>query len=173
MTKTTFKINDDKKSLTFERDFSVSKDKLWEAYTSASMLDKWFAPKGWECTTKEHSFEDGGKWIYSLKCTDPEQTDFYGMEMPGVLTYDSINPEDSFVYTDTFFDAFLNERGEVDTTMPGSHTILTMVSDGTGTILTFTTSYESAEDLQQVIEMGMQQGLEESHDKLEELVSSL
>jgi uncharacterized protein YndB with AHSA1/START domain len=169
MSKTILKINDNRKSLTFEREFSVTKDKLWEAYSSANMLDRWFAPKGWDCITKQHSFKDGGRWVYTLKCIDPKQTDFYGMEMPGMLTYDSINPKDSFGYTDTF----LNEQGEIDSTMPSSHTVLTLRPKGTGTQLSFTTSYQSVEALQQVIEMGMQQGLEESHDKLEELVKSL
>lgn len=161
--KTTFTVSGDKKSLTVERQFNALQEKVWEAYSHSDKLDQWFAPRGWECTTKEFSFENDGNWVYSLKCVDPEQKDFYGMEMPGMITYDSIDPKDSFGYTDVF----LNDKGEVDESMPSSHTELTLEPNGNGTLLSFTTTYASAEALEQVIEMGMEQGLDESFDKLE------
>ena len=163
---TTFTIQDDKKSLKVERQFTATQEKLWEAYSTEEMLNQWFAPHGWECTTKELNFENGGKWVYSFKCVDEQQTEFYGMEMPGQLTYDSINPKSSFGYTDEF----LNDDGTVNGEMPGSHTELQLIENDEGTLLSFTTTYTSEEALQQVIEMGMQQGLDESFDKLGNLL---
>ena len=164
--KTSFTISEDKKSLTVERQFKATQDTVWGAFSSSDMLDRWFSPRGWECTTKEFNFEDGGTWVYSFRCVDPEQKDFYGMEMPGMLTYDSINPKDSFGYTDTF----LNDKGEVDESMPSSHTELTLTTNDDGTLMSFITTYASPEALDQVIEMGMKDGLNESFDKLEEVL---
>lgn len=166
--KTTFRSGQDKKSLTVERQLDASQDKVWEAYSNAELINQWFAPNGWKCTTKELDFKNGGKWVYSLECVDPEQKDLYGMQMPGILIYDSISPNDSFGYTD----AFLDEEGTVNEDMPSSHTELTLEPIKDGTLLSFTTTYASAEALEQVIEMGMKQGLDESLDNLEKLLQS-
>lgn len=167
MNKTNFTVSEDKKSITVERQFTAGQDKVWKAYTTAEMLNQWFAPTGWVCTTKEFSFEDGGKWVYMFKCVDPEQKDYFGMEIHGQLIYDSINPKNSFGYSD----AFLDEEGNVNEDMPSSHTELTLIANADGTSLSFTTTYASAEALEQVIAMGMQDGLSESFDKLEALLS--
>ena len=169
MNKTNFSINPDKKSFTVERQFSAQQDKVWEAYTNSQFLDRWFAPTGWECRTKEFAFENGGSWIYSLTCTDPEQADFFGMEMSGQIIYDSIEPQHSFAYTD----AFLNEEGSVDDNMPSSYTNLTLTKNQEGTLLSFTTTYPSEEALEEVIVMGAQSGLDESFAKLSNIIDKV
>jgi len=169
MSKTSFTISDDRKSLTLERTFQTTQNKLWQAYTSGDILTQWFAPTGWKCTTEKHDFSENGEWIYNVKCVDKEQTEFFGQEMPGKLIYTDINPEDSFGYTDCFID----EDGNVDISMPSSYTLVTFTEQGDATILLKSkTTYESAEALQQVIEMGAQEGLDQAHDKLESLVQN-
>ena len=160
MSKTT--ISNDKKVLTIEREFAASQSALWSALTEATKLDTWFAPKGWKCTTKSHDFIENGKWIYTLKCVDEAQTDFFGMEMPGMLSYYDIQAMDSFSYKDVFLD----ENGDIDQSLPGSNTLLELIEQENNILLRMTTAYASAEALQEVIQMGAIDGISESFDKL-------
>ena len=167
MSNTNLTIGEDKKTFMLTRNFETTQDKIWEAYTSADLLSKWFAPEGWVCNTKSHDFSEGGEWEYALKCVDEAQGEYFGMEMPGKLVYDSINPKESFGYTDYF----VGEDGEVDKTMPSSHTVVSFKSTDNGVLFSSVTTYDSEEALQQVLEMGMQEGIDQSHNKLAKLLS--
>ena len=167
MAKTNFTVVDDGKSLLMERTFSASKDKLWHAYTDAEALAKWWGPIGWETEVKKLDFSEGGEWIYVMKCVDENQGEWFGQTSAGKTVFSNIKPGDSMQYTDYFTD----EEGNINEEMPSSLTtlIFTENEDGT-TSLKATTTYETAEALKQVLEMGMEEGYGQTLDKLEEFV---
>lgn len=169
MNKTNFTIQDDKKTLVMTRTFNASKSKLWQAHTTAEALKKWWGPKGWETEVPQLDFTEGGEWRYIMKCVDEKQTEWFGKTAPGKVVYKNIDPENSFEYTDYFTD----EAGNVDESLPASHSKLSLQENEDGTTtLTVVTSYETEEALKQVIEMGMEEGYAQTLDKLEAFVTS-
>jgi uncharacterized protein YndB with AHSA1/START domain len=169
MSKTSFKVEDDKKTLIVERVFKAPKQKVWEAYTKAEFLEKWWGPRGWETTVKEFDFSEGGEWFYIMKCVDKDQGEWFGKESCGKAVYDNIKPYDSFAYTDYFCDI----DGKIDESLPASYTVLSLIENENGeTKLVTKTSYDTAKDLEQVLEMGMKEGFEMTLDRLEEFLTS-
>lgn len=167
--KTTFTIQDDKKTLLVERTFNTSKARLWEAYTTAKSLAAWFGPVGWETEVSQLDFTEGGEWHYVMKCVDKNQGEWFGKTSAGKAVYKNINPKDSFEYTDHFTD----NEGNVIESMPVSHSKLVMKENEDGTTtLVVTTTYETEEALKTVIDMGMKDGYDQTLNKLEEFVSN-
>lgn len=166
MNPTTFTIGEDKQSLVMERRFPAIRERVWDAYSKPELLAQWWGPYGWTTEIKHLEFAVGGYWHYCMRCEDKAQGDFYGMESWGKATYTEINPIESFSYVDVFSD----EHGGTNTDFPASSTTVKLVDEGDQTLLVSTTRYDSPEALNQVLEMGMQEGFTQTLDRLETLL---
>lgn len=166
MNKATFTISEDKRTLLMERLFNVPGDRLWEAYANSEIIAQWFAPKGWSTEVRSHKFVDGGEFSYIMRCTDESQ-DWFGQSSSGMMRFSNINPKTRFEYHDVFTD----ENGVVNKDMPTSHSVVMISEPSPATsLLRVETSYSTPEALQQVLEMGMEEGYAETLDKLEDLL---
>ena len=56
--------------------------------------------------------------------------------------------------------------------MPVSKNVFRFEANGTGTRATYTSIFESAEALQQVLEMGMEEGATESINQIDDLLAA-
>lgn len=167
MSNTKFTVSDDKKTLIMERTFKASRSKLWHAYSDADALAKWFGPIGWETEVKNLDFSEGGEWNYVMKCVDKDQGEWYGQESAGKTVFNKIRPQEFMEYTDYFTD----NEGNINKEMPASVTELHFIeNEDDTTTLKAETHYESAEDLKQVLEMGMEEGYGQTIDKLADFV---
>lgn len=164
MSKTTFTPNKETGELTIERVFDAPVQKVWDAFTDPDKFVQWFGPRGWNTTLKEAEFKDGGAFVYGMKCEDPAQKDWYGQTSWGKMVFKDINEPNSYVYTDYFCD----ENGKVNEEMPVIDNVMKFTEEDGKTRLTSIGKYNSAEDLQKVLDMGMEEGLEETWDRLEE-----
>ncbi|GAB6927838.1 SRPBCC family protein [Paenibacillus sp. JCM 10914] len=151
-----------------ERVFSAPKELVFKVFSDGEHLKQWWGPRGWEVTVSNMDFRPGGAWHYCMKCMDPNQGDFYGMESWGKSVYQEIDEPDRIVYVDYFSDA----EGTTSEGMPASTTTMTFEDQGGQTLLISRSVYESEEAVRQVLDMGMEQGITETWDRLEEYVSS-
>ncbi|HLO99595.1 MAG TPA: SRPBCC domain-containing protein [Fimbriimonas sp.] len=155
-------------TLRMERVFPASGHNLWQAYADPAVLGQWFSPKGWDTEVYQHDFVEGGEFVYAMKCVDEAQ-DWFGQKSCGKMVFGKISPETTFEYRDFFTD----EEGVVNEDMPSSHTQVTITELGPNeSKLTVETTYASAEALQQVLAMGMEEGYGQTLDKLESLLSA-
>ncbi|SDE64566.1 Uncharacterized conserved protein YndB, AHSA1/START domain [Paenibacillus sp. UNCCL117] len=150
--------------LTMERVFQAPPELVFQAFTEAEHLKQWWGPRGWTLTVCNVDFRPGGVWHYCMKCMDENQGDFYGMESWGKAVYKEIYPVEKFVYVDYFSDAEGNEAEG----MPSTEVTMTFTAHEGGTKVISQAQYASEESLQTVIDMGMQQGITETWDRLEE-----
>ena len=167
MSETTFTVQDDEKTLVVERLFQAPKSKVWAAWTNPELFVKWWGPRGWSTTVKHQDFTEGGYLLYGMKCEDPEQKEWYGKFSWGKSTYKRITPEDGFSYTDEFTD----ENGAPAPAMPAMDITLELREENGATRLVSITKFPSAEALKQTVEMGMKEGLTQTWDRLEEMLS--
>jgi uncharacterized protein YndB with AHSA1/START domain len=58
------------RTLTLTRTFKAPIALVWEAWTQAEHVAKWWGPKGMNVTVIEHNFEVGGKWEYAMAMPD-------------------------------------------------------------------------------------------------------
>ena len=56
-----FAVNKKNNTITIKRYFNAQLSLVWDAFTVAEILDKWWAPKPWKSKTKSMNFSEGGK----------------------------------------------------------------------------------------------------------------
>lgn len=165
----TMNIKVDGAELILERTFDAPRSLVFQAFSEAEHLKQWWGPRGWTLTACSIDFRPGGVWHYCMKCVDKNQGDFYGFESWGKAVYEEIEADQRIVYVDYFSDAEGNETEG----MPASRIVMTFAEHEGKTRLTNKAKFESAEALQAVLKMGMEQGITETWDRLDEYVQSL
>ena len=160
MNKAIFDKDESNKTITVTRKYDVPRSKVWEAWTTSELLQKWWGPEPWKAITKSFEFKEGGHWLYAM--TGPE-----GEKHWAILEYLTINPEDSF----TARDAFCDEEGVVNTELPNNdwQTVFKETDGGTTVIVTIV--FASAEDMKKLTEMGFEEGFTMGLDQLEALLT--
>ncbi|WP_028775626.1 SRPBCC domain-containing protein [Shimazuella kribbensis] len=152
-----------------ERVFDAPRELVFQAYSEPDHLKNWWGPKGWVLTVCNIDFRQEGIWHYCMKCMDKNQGDFYGMESWGKAIYHEIVVDEKIHYTDYFSDADANEVEG----MPSSEiTVLFIEHEGKTKLIT-KSKYESPEALKSVLDMGMEQGITQTLDRLEEHLRAL
>jgi uncharacterized protein YndB with AHSA1/START domain len=155
--------------LILERVFDAPRELVFQAFSEAEHLKQWWGPRGWTLTVCDIDFRPGGVWHYCMKCMDENQGDFYGMESWGKAVYEDIVKSEKIVYVDYFSDAEGNESAE----MPSTDVTLTFVEFEGKTKLVNRALYASPEALKTVLDMGMEQGIAETWDRLDEHLQSV
>lgn len=151
-----------------ERIFLAPRELVFKAFSTSEHLSQWFAPRGWTVPVSNLDFRVGGSWHFCMKCVDKNQGDFYGFESWGKAVYHEIVAPEKIVYTDYFSDA----DGNVAEGMPAGTVTFTFEEYEGKTKLVSKIEYPTAEELNKVIEMGMEQGATETWDRLAELLPS-
>lgn len=159
--KTQYTVLEDKNQLIAERSFKAEKGIVWKYYTTAELLEKWWAPVPYKAITKSFDFSEGGHWHYIMQ--GPEGDAHYCIN-----DYKSITPEESFTALDAFADAEWN----VKTDMPGSDWEVTFVQNGEMTDVKVVLTCNSKEGLETLIQMGMKEGFNQGLDQLEALLEN-
>lgn len=156
------------KKLIIEREFDGSKEKVWKAYADKELFEKWWGPQGWETAVKEFDFKPGGRLLYGMKCVDETQTDWFGKTEWGLMDIQEVDEGNSFTYEDNFAD----EEGNVKEGMPVLKITNEFVDLGNGrSKLVSTAIADSAEQIEQLVQMGMIDGFTSQLQKLDELVA--
>lgn len=155
--------------LILERIFDAPKELVFKAFSEAEHLKKWWGPRGWTLTVCDLDFRPGGIWHYCMKCIDENQGDFYGFESWGKGVYQEIVNSEKIVYVDSFSD----EEGNSVRDMPETLITLTFIEHEGKTKLINRAQYASNEALKTVLDMGMEQGITETWDRLAEHLQSL
>ena len=158
--KTKYLVLPESNQLIAERSFAAPKGKVWQYYTNAELLDKWWAPEPYKAITKSFDFKEGGHWHYIMQ--GPEGEAHYCINK-----YKTINPEESF----TAFDGFANEDWTIRTDMPGSDWEVTFTQIDELTEVKVVLTCSSLEELNTLIEMGMKEGFNQGLDQLEVLLA--
>ncbi|MCR8843590.1 SRPBCC domain-containing protein [Paenibacillus sp. SC116] len=155
--------------LKMERTFNAPVELAFKVFSDSEHLKQWFGPRGWTISVSNLDFRPGGAWHYCMKCEDKNQGDFYGMESWGKSAYKEIVVNEKLVYVDYFSDA----EGNISENMPAVEVTMTFEEVDGKTKITSIGSYATAEALKTVIDMGMEQGITETWDRLEEHLENL
>jgi len=150
--------------LILERVFNAPRELVFKAFSEAEHLKHWWGPRGWTLTVCNVDFRPGGIWHYCMKCIDENQGSFFGFESWGKAIYEEIAAVEKIVMVDFFSDADGNEAEG----MPSSHVTITFEEQDGRTKLVSRARYASPEALKTVMDMGMEQGIKETWDRLEE-----
>jgi uncharacterized protein YndB with AHSA1/START domain len=107
-------------------------------------------------------FRPGGHWHYAM--VEPNGTEYWGY-----TEYKTIQPIDFY----TTLDAFSNEKGEVNEQLPRAAWVVRFTDKGENTLVETVVTYASLNDLETVINMGMEQGMMSTLERLDDLLLQL
>lgn len=155
------------KTLTIERVFDAPVEKVWKAYADKDMFEKWWGPEGWETTTKEFDFRPGGRIHYGMKCVDENQGEWFGQESWALMEIQSMDEPRAFTAKDHFADP----EGSVNNEMPAQTFEIELRDEDGKTRLISRSITETAEQLEELVKMGMVEGFDSQMNKLEKMLS--
>lgn len=148
------------RTFTLSREFAAPRELVFAAFSECRHLQHWWAPAGWSLPVCEMDFRAGGAWFYCMRGAGPDGKE---QRSCGKAVYEEIEAPARIVYTDTFVDA----EGDRIADTPAMHITVTFEERSGATLVTSETVFESEDDLQRVLDMGMEQGVAETWDKLE------
>jgi uncharacterized protein YndB with AHSA1/START domain len=154
-----FLVDKENNTLTVRREFAAGRQLVWDCHTKAELLNQWFAPKPFATMTKSMDFRNGGHWHYAM--ISPEGEHYWGW-----TEYLNIRPIDGYETSD----AFSNEAGEINTELPRATWEVVFADAGANTVVQTVVTYASLSDLETVINMGMEEGMKSTIERLEELL---
>ncbi len=156
----------DNKTLVIEYLADGPKEKVWRAYTDKEWFEKWWGPEGWQTTTKEFDFREGGRIHYDMHCVDKNQGEWFDQHSWGLMEVQNIDEGNSFVYKDSFSD----ETGTVNQEMPSMVVTNEFTEENGKTRIVSRSVADSVEQIEELIKMGIEEGYSSQLNRLELLL---
>ncbi|MFH5883569.1 SRPBCC domain-containing protein [Halalkalibaculum sp. DA3122] len=158
---TNFTVDKKNNIVKVKRAFAAPRDNVWAAWTEPELLDQWWAPKPWKSETKSMDFSAGGQRLYAM--VGPE-----GEKHWSRVDYTSITPKTNIKLRDGFCDS----KGNINQDLPQSDwNIEFSESDGL-TIVEVEIKHETLADLEQILEMGFQEGFTATLEELDQILTA-
>lgn len=149
-------------TMTVVADFAVPLRRLWDAYLDPRLLERFWGPPEYPATFDRHDGCVGGRSEYSM--TGPE-----GDTSRGYWEWVAVDPLTSFEVRD----GFANPDGTANDSMPSMRMVFTFESIGDASRVTTTTSFDSLEQLEQLLGMGMEDGMSAAMGQMDAVLADL
>ena len=144
------------------RDFDAPKDLVYKAWTTPELVKRWWHAKRGEATIAEIDLRVGGKWRYVMITDDGTEVGFHG-------EYREIVPNERIVSTEVYEglpEGVPEEEGATVNTV-------TFTEENGRTRLTILVQAANKVSRDAIIDSGMEAGLQDALDLLEEIAVSL
>ena len=143
------------------RDFDAPKHLVYKAYTTPDLVRRWWSGKRGQVTTAEIDLRVGGTWRYVMVANEGFEVAFHG-------EYREIVPNERIVTTEVYEGVPADQTPEEDVV----NTVTFTEADGR-TTLTVLVQCPSKAVRDTIIDSGMEAGMQEAMDLLEEVARSL
>jgi uncharacterized protein YndB with AHSA1/START domain len=152
----------DSRTITITAEFAAPVERVWQVYADPRQLEKVFGPPSHPATFVEHDLTPGGRARYFM--TSPEGEKYYGWwKVTAVDEPRSFSFEDGFAADDSFTPV---------ADLPVSQNVYAFEPIDGHTRATFTSTYDSAEALQKVLDMGVIEGASAAIDQIDGLLAA-
>jgi uncharacterized protein YndB with AHSA1/START domain len=142
------------------REFDAPKELVWKAWTTPELVERWWGAKRGEVTLAEIDLRVGGRWRYVAVTTDG------GFEVAFHGEYREIVPNERLVSTEAY-------EGIPDPDANATLNTATFTEEDGRTTLTILVEAPSKEIRDAIIDSGMEAGMQDALDLLEEVAVSL
>jgi uncharacterized protein YndB with AHSA1/START domain len=157
--KTTIIGEPGKPEIIITREFDAPRELVFKAFTDPELYVKWLGPRGYEMILERFEPKNGGSWRFIHRDKDGNEFAFHGVcheiaapeRIIGTFEFEGL-PEKGHVSLDT-------ARFE---SLPGARTKLVSHS-----------VFQSVADRDGMIQAGMESGVNDSYDKLDELLEEM
>jgi len=151
--------NAEELSFTIVAEFDAKIERVWQIWADPRQLGRWWGPPTWPATFESFDFTPGGKASYYMVGPDGEKARGWwlltSIDAPTTLSFD---------------DGFADDNGEPVASMGITRAVVTIEDIGGRTRMTTTSKFESAEQMQKMIDMGMEEGMTEAMSQIDDLL---
>lgn len=148
-----------KQEIVITREFDAPRELVFKAFTDPELYVQWLGPRGFTMQLELFEPESGGRWRYTHKDKDGNEYSFHGV-------YHEVTAPERIISTFEF--EGLPEKGHVvlETArfeeLPGNRTRLMSQA-----------VFQSVADRDGDLQSGMEEGVNDSYDRLDELLDKL
>jgi uncharacterized protein YndB with AHSA1/START domain len=145
--------------LLITREFDAPADLVFKAFTTPELVERWWSGKRGGVTSVEIDLREGGRWRYVMETSDGMEVAFHG-------EYHEIDPGRRLVSTEVF-------EGIPDAEDHASLNTMTLTESDGRTAVEVLVEHKTKEDRDAHVNSGMEGGMQEAYDQLEEVARSL
>ncbi len=161
MTVTSLDKDLDHLTLTLVADFGAPVERVWRLWADPRQLERWWGPPSFPATVEEHDLTPGGDVTYYM--TGPQGEKYRGWWRGATVD----EPR-----TLEFTDGFADEHGAPNAAMPTTANRVTLTERDGGTRLEMRAVFDTREQMDQLMSMGMDEGMREAAGQMDALVSA-
>lgn len=151
----------DNTTLTLIADFNAALDRVWTLWEDPRQLERWWGPPTYPSTFEAFNLTPGGLVTYYM--TSPE-----GEQHRGWWRIIAVTPPTSLEFTDGFAD----QEGNPIEDMPVSTVSIKLSENAGGTRMEMRSVFASREQMQQTMDMGAVEGMQESIGQMDALLAA-
>jgi uncharacterized protein YndB with AHSA1/START domain len=154
--------NPESRMLTIIGEYDAPVERLWQIWGDPRQLERWWGPPTYPATVIDHDLTPGGTVTYLM--TGPE-----GDKHRGWWRVLAVDPPNRLVFEDGFAD----DTGKPNPDLPTT-TIRVVLSarDGGGSRMQVESTFPSLEAMEQMIAMGMEEGMKEAAGQIDQLLAA-
>ncbi|MEY7973554.1 SRPBCC domain-containing protein [Saccharomonospora xinjiangensis] len=146
-------------TLTFVAEFPAAVERIWRVWEDPRQLERWWGPPTWPATFEQHDFTVGGRSRYHMTGPDGGRSNAWwritAIDAPHRLEFD---------------DGFADDNGEPAPGMPSVHCVVTLEPTRSGTRMTTVSHFADTEQMEQLLSMGMEEGMREAMSQIDRLL---
>jgi uncharacterized protein YndB with AHSA1/START domain len=147
-------------TLTLVADFDAPIERVWQLWADPRQLERWWGPPTHPATVEGHDLTPGGEVSYFM--TGPE-----GEKFRGWWRVTSVDPPTSL----EFIDGFADQDGAPNADMPTTTVQMRLVERDNGTRMEIRSVFGSREQMEQLVSMGMVEGLQQAVGQMDALLA--
>jgi len=145
------------------REFDAPRHLVYRAWTTPDLVARWWTAKRGTAKEMEIDLQVGGRWRYAMETFDGQEVAFHGV-------YREIVPDERLVTTEVYEGAPLPaEQLEANATL----NTVTFAEQGGRTLVTMLIECPSHELRETIVASGMEDGLQDALDLLEDVARGL
>lgn len=149
-------------TMTVVADFAATPRRLWDAYLDPRTLERFWGPPTYPAVFTRHDGYVGGRSEYAM--TGPD-----GDVARGYWEWVAIDELKSFEVRD----GFANADGTANPRLPSMRMTFTFEAKPNGSRVSTTTWFNSVEELEKLLDMGMEQGMTEAMGQMDAVLADL
>lgn len=150
-------------TMTLDAEFDAAPERVWQLWADPRQLERWWGPPTYPATFTRHELRPGGRVEYHLTGPGGDQPRAY-------WEVQEVDPPHSLVVRDVF----ANDDGSPNVEMPTSELQVTIEEiGGSRTRMSIVTIFPNTEAMEQVLAMGMEQGLTEAVGQIDAILRSV
>lgn len=147
-------------TLTITAEFAAPVERVWRIWADPRQLERWWGPPTWPATFEEHEATVGARSSYVMTGPDGEKARGYWrvtrVEEPTRFEFD---------------DGFADDDGKPVDSLGITHAVVTLAEVDGRTRMIVRSTFESLEQLEQMVQMGMEEGMTQAMGQIDALLA--